>query len=279
MNDPDLGNWTYAYDALGNLISQTDARGCVVALNYDGLSRLTGKVFSGACDSTPDITYTYDAYTAGSNYGRGYRTGMTDASGRRRRRLGRAAHLHLPSPRMDQYCCRDGQLRERYHLRCGWAGAQGRTLGNNLLSTDFTYFAWTTANGQGRLQKIVTSGESTTFQDLRNTYDAMGNVLTIQDYYAGNPQTQTFTPRLRSGQAYDAADRLTTAVASGGSRGNYPSETYSYRGTTGNLSNKAGISLSYNIQKLCNMEWRTPPHAVSAAPQAETPMIMTATAT
>ncbi len=280
MNDPDLGNWTYTYDALGNLTSQTDARGCVIALSYDGLNRLTGKVFSGACDSTPDITYTYDAYTAGSNYGRGYRTGMTDASGSTSWKYdarGRVteetkvvsgagtfktqwgynsadlvAWLKYPA---DDAGGLGEQLTYTYHPQ-SWLNSasgtvtyvqstvydaagrvQGRTLGNNLLVTDYTYFAWTTANGQGRLQRIVTSGTSTTFQDLRYTYDAMGNVLTIQDYYAGNPQTQTF--------AYDAADRLTTAVASGGSGGTYPSETYSYHGTSGNLSNKAGISYTY----------------------------------
>ncbi len=27
MSDPDMGNWNYAYDALGNLTRQTDARG------------------------------------------------------------------------------------------------------------------------------------------------------------------------------------------------------------------------------------------------------------
>jgi len=82
-------------------------------------------------------------------------------------------------------------------------------------------------------------------------------VLTIKDYFAGNPQTQTFT--------YDAADRLASAVASGGSGGIYPSETYAYNGTTGNLSNKAGMSLTYNAQVICNMQARTLPHAVSAA--------------
>lgn len=81
MDDPDMGDWVYTYDALGNLKTQTDARGCVATLSYDGLNRLTDKVFSGSCNSTVDIAYDYDAFVDGSNYGRGYRTGMTDASG------------------------------------------------------------------------------------------------------------------------------------------------------------------------------------------------------
>ena len=28
MSDPDMGDWSYTYDALGNLITQTDARSC-----------------------------------------------------------------------------------------------------------------------------------------------------------------------------------------------------------------------------------------------------------
>jgi hypothetical protein len=149
---------------------------------------------------------------------------------------------------------------------------QARTLGSNILLNDYTYFGWAAEDGQaclgrspeGRLQKIVTTDDTkpaVTLQDLRYTprlcsgqaYDSVGNVLTIKDYYAGNPQTQTFTPRLRSGQAYDDADRLGTAVATGGSGGTYNSESYTlrlrsgqaYNGTTGNLTNKGGVSQSY----------------------------------
>ncbi len=52
-----------------------------------------------------------------------------------------------------------------------------------------------------------------------------------------NPQTQTFT--------YDALDRLASAVAIGGTRGTYNSQSYTYSTSTGNLSSKAGVSLPY----------------------------------
>ncbi|HLB46415.1 MAG TPA: SpvB/TcaC N-terminal domain-containing protein, partial [Anaerolineales bacterium] len=82
MTDPDMGAWSYGYDVFGNLTGQTDARGCVTTLTYDALNRLTGKTYAGpgACDSAPDVAYTYDS-TAGGNKGIGYRTGMTDGSG------------------------------------------------------------------------------------------------------------------------------------------------------------------------------------------------------
>lgn len=82
MNDPDMGSWSYGYDALGNLTSQTDARGCTITVAYDDLNRPISKTYSGpeACDPTPDVTYTYDS-TTGGNEGIGRRTGMTDGSG------------------------------------------------------------------------------------------------------------------------------------------------------------------------------------------------------
>ncbi len=93
MNDPDMGVWTYQYDAMDNLTTQVDSKNQQVHLCYDDLNRLTGKYFggSGSC-STPsgwDVTYHYDAYTAAmfsgytgpTAYGIGRRTGMDDASG------------------------------------------------------------------------------------------------------------------------------------------------------------------------------------------------------
>ncbi|MBU0493171.1 MAG: hypothetical protein KKA73_26860, partial [Chloroflexi bacterium] len=63
--------------------------------------------------------------------------------------------------------------------------------------------------------KSPQNGGSATPTDLQNlayTYDAVGNVKTIQDYnVTGGMQTQTFN--------YDALNRLSTATVSGGSGG------------------------------------------------------------
>ena len=123
-------------------------------------------------------------------------------------------------------------------------------LGSNpVIRVNYTYFSWTALNGQGRLNQM-TSGIITdldSLQDLRYTYDANGDILTIQDYKACTthkdrsgvryPQTQTFT--------YDSLDRLTSAVASGGSGGTYGLQNYTYNASTGNLASKAGVSLTY----------------------------------
>ncbi len=60
MTDTDMGTWTYTYDNIGNLKSQTDARGCVTAFNNDRLSRLLSKTYGGACSSADSLIYTYD---------------------------------------------------------------------------------------------------------------------------------------------------------------------------------------------------------------------------
>jgi len=72
-----MGDWTYTYDALGNLTSQTDARSCTTTLVYDVLNRVTDKTYGTGCPTTTAVSYTYDAGT----YGIGQRTGMTDGSG------------------------------------------------------------------------------------------------------------------------------------------------------------------------------------------------------
>ena len=54
--------------------SRTDARGIKNTYTYDNLNRLTGISYS---DTTPAVTYTYDAGTSQ----KGFRTGMTDGSG------------------------------------------------------------------------------------------------------------------------------------------------------------------------------------------------------
>jgi RHS repeat-associated protein len=82
-----------------------------------------------------------------------------------------------------------------------------RTMGSGAVQwqTQYTYYPWTTANGQGRLH-ILQSGpltNTTLLQNLTYTYDAVGNVKTIVDGVNSN-QKQCFQ--------YDPLDRLTRAT-------------------------------------------------------------------
>jgi RHS repeat-associated protein len=130
-----------------------------------------------------------------------------------------------------------------------------RIFGSNLFQTNYTYFPYTTLNGLGRLQQVTAgvTGNLTSLQDLRYTYDKIGNVLTIQDWKAGAPQTQTFT--------YDHLDRLLTAGAANGTGGTY-SESYAYS-AIGNLTSKGGTALTYAAQSSsCPAGALNKPHAV-----------------
>jgi RHS repeat-associated protein len=78
--NPETGNISYTYDANGNVITKTDARGITAIYSrptdhpIDALNRVTEVTFS---NNDPAIIYTYDL---GAN-GIGHRTNMTDASG------------------------------------------------------------------------------------------------------------------------------------------------------------------------------------------------------
>jgi hypothetical protein len=107
-----------------------------------------------------------------------------------------------------------------------------------LLQIAHTYFAWTSQGGRLQFLKSGTPGSPTSLQSFEYNYDAVGNLNWIKDYNAGGTQTHSF--------GYDVADRLTSASTSGGTNGIY-SESYTYDGTTGNLSSKTGLgTYTYN---------------------------------
>jgi YD repeat-containing protein len=63
MHDPDMGDWSYLYDANGNLTKQTDAKGQVLWFTYDTLNRRVQKDFGGTAPKalgSGDVRYTYD---------------------------------------------------------------------------------------------------------------------------------------------------------------------------------------------------------------------------
>ena len=56
-SNPESGVQSYTYDANGNVLTKTDARGIVTTNQYDALSRLQSRSFS---DGTPYYFYQYD---------------------------------------------------------------------------------------------------------------------------------------------------------------------------------------------------------------------------
>jgi RHS repeat-associated protein len=60
-NNPEAGQLNFTYDAAGNMLSRTDARGIVVTRTYDVLSRLIQESYS---DGTPSVSFSYDQTSA-----------------------------------------------------------------------------------------------------------------------------------------------------------------------------------------------------------------------
>ncbi len=261
MRDPDMGLWSYQYDPAGNLTQQTDARGCVITFGYDPLNRLTGKSYSGSCSGVP-VAYTYDAYDGTTQFGRGQRTGMTDATGSTawtydvRGRVTRevktitgvgAFTTTTTYDALDRVVTQtypDGEVVTTTYNAAGLPNtlsgastyvtnavynALGQptsvALGNGL-TTAYTYRA-----DNFRLQQLQVSN----LLNLQYTYDPVGNVKTITDTTNSN-QVQTFT--------YDALDRLVAASTNGVGQGQYQ-ESYTY-GPTGNLLTKNGVTYGYS---------------------------------
>lgn len=270
MTDPDMGYWTYAYDAL-NLISQTDARGCTTNLTYDVLNRLTGKTYSN-CPTTDSVSYGYDSTTDG-NKGYGRRTSMTDGSGStswkydsRGQVIKETKTITGAGTFMTEFTYNSAGLLKDFYYPANNTGnstypsatsygyyaqmslntvgsyvigtaydAAGRiesmTLGTSPnLIIDYNYQPWTTQGGRMNWVKVGPSTDPTHLQYLEYNYDAVGNINWIKDWKAGNPQQQSFN--------YDGLNRLTSAVVSGGS-GTY-SQTYTYNAVTGNLQSMDG---------------------------------------
>ncbi|GIK10551.1 MAG: RHS repeat protein [Chloroflexi bacterium] len=268
MDDPDMGFWQYDYDALGNLKTQTDARGCVTNIAYDELNRPTGKTYSG-CPATGAVTYAYDAGTNGK--GRRTSMGVTgadftqwtyDARGRvtseNKQITGGGqfvtAFTYNDADLPVTMTYPDGEVvtfeynnmlpvsvtgTSKYAQTIAYDSANRMIQvirGANKIDTVFTYNAWNVDNG--RLQNITSTQVSTgdPLQDLTYDYDSVGNIETIVDSLSGL-QTQAFT--------YDALDRLTNSSVTGGSNGLY-SESYTYNATNGNLKTKGGVTYTYN---------------------------------
>jgi len=77
LTDPLTGNsqWnsSYSYDNNSNLTQKVDARNLSISYSYDALNRATFRDYS---DTTPDVTYTYDA----ANYSKGRLTQVSSSA-------------------------------------------------------------------------------------------------------------------------------------------------------------------------------------------------------
>ena len=188
MTDPDMGYWMYQYDALGNLKTQTDARGCSTALAYDRLNRLTGKTFANCSGTNPPVTFTYDASSA-TNSGKGRRTGMTDTSG----------------TTTWEYDLRGRMIHENRHI-------VDQLDDNRDLGIYHTYWSYNPDNSVQ--QMVYPNGETVNF-----AYHPQGTIKQVSSIQDATDITQYYV----SATSYDAAGRAIRRVL-----GNGINQTYTY---------------------------------------------------
>jgi len=257
MSDPDMGNWSYAYDALGQLKRQTDAKGQVSTLAYDKLGRMVNR-------SEPDLvsSWTYDACTKGvgklctAASDNGYsRTLAYDT-------LGRVAsvatvvdtsysigYAYDGNGRLAQTTYPTGFVARNVYTSLGYlwkvtdaggslywqansVSAMGKvlneTLGNGLTGTN-------TYDALERLTGNTVAGGGGTLQQFAYTYDTIGNLTQRVDAVDGN-LTEGFVYDRLNRLTYDSGANLSTRAFGYDALGNMISKsdagTYTYPGAT-----------------------------------------------
>ncbi|RJQ16385.1 MAG: hypothetical protein C4560_09415, partial [Nitrospiraceae bacterium] len=229
MDDPDMGHWTYQYDANGNLTSQTDAKSQTITFTYDALNRIILKDYP----TGTDITYIYDEIFSSNPKGR--LTTLTDNSGTtgfyydsmgqitkmvktiasdqstyttqtQYDPLGRVKKIIYPdTSEIDYTYDGNGNVKDIKSGAQTYATYNSyNALGNPLL---ITYGNGVTTTYQyhsenNRLFTITTNKQTTGLMNLSYYYDWAGNITKIQDHLDGT-KTRSY--------AYDDLDRLIEA--------------------------------------------------------------------
>ena len=92
--DPNTGTWRYVYNAAGDLVGTSDARGCGANYAYDNVGRLISEDYSPCEDhhepyvsDDPEVTYVYDEPgSSGLNYSIGRLVAVEDRGARTKTR-------------------------------------------------------------------------------------------------------------------------------------------------------------------------------------------------
>jgi RHS repeat-associated protein len=296
MTDPDMGNWAYGYDAAGNLISQRDARGWWLYLEYDGLNRLIRKR-RDATNGPVLAEWTYDTLKKGMLSSSVAYTGLgnvqVSALGYDARNRATAQQWSIPTQgvfRFDYtYDAANNLISTRYPG--GNAGQQGEIVTRSYLpqtgqlgsvvSDDGTRFVdYTLYNPAGQLteQRHDSGANGLT---RRITYDPntlrtsrlyagsggqSANLLDLNVSYDSNGNITSLIDNVNSAQkqcfGYDWLNRLTGAfTGDAGCSSFVNSGIGAYNHTyvynaIGNITSNAGNSYVYGSGK---------PHAVTAA--------------
>ena len=144
-NLPAIKSWRYAYNANGDLVGTSDARGCGANYSYDAGGRITGEDYSpctadqATYTTSNEVSYLYDtpdpAAPVGGIHGVPAEPSVARGSAlvgerslrqddKRVRRTG-SGDVSRPAPRSPDRGARAAVVRAALHVRCGGPGGDG----------------------------------------------------------------------------------------------------------------------------------------------------------
>lgn len=287
MADADMGSWSYFYNALGELIRQTDAKAQTVSMVYDKLGRLTSR-------TEPDLvsTWTYDSCAKGI----GKLCSVSSDNGYARNHsydsLGRPTTLAVTvdagytvtttyvasgadAGKVDTVTYPTGFSVKNVYNSYGYLWKVQRT--NNADTT--VYWQANSQNAAGSVtSELLGNGLTTT-----RTYDALFRMTAIASSNAGGAvhnhaysfdaignviQRQDSTQGVTENFAFDVLNRLTSASGPG-----LTTRSFDYN-AIGNITYKSDVG-TYTYPSLTSAR----PHAVSSVSGSGNPYSVTATYT
>jgi len=279
IQSPDTGAISYVYDAAGNAVQRTDAKGIASTSTYDALNRRTATTYA---DSSLNVAYFYDDPNSTTGCSSSYPIGrltrivesavtttycydargnvvqkrqtqgtQTDAISYTYSLAGRLASILTPSGTSVQYA-RDaaGRISGATVLPPGVTGAGAGNVVSNITYLPFgPITSYTLGNGQVVARTYdanyaVTDVVSPVL-NLHFARDAMGNITALGNSPGANPATETYS--------YDPLYRLTGISGPSGAA----IEAYTYSKAGDRLSkSSAGLATgTYGYQT--NTHWLT----------------------
>jgi RHS repeat-associated protein len=198
--NPESGTITYAYDAAGNVITRTDARGIITTYRYDVLHRLTGKSYG---DGTPTVTFVYDTCPAS-----GCPSGVTPQL-----TVGRMVESAVPNAQTFYSYDPMGRAANQWQCTPGHCGTSFYALGYNYdlngdLISSSNGFGTTLTSAYDTAARLT--GVASNLSDAAHPANLLSN---IQYNAPGLPRLETLGNNVTQALIYDTRLRLASLTA------------------------------------------------------------------
>lgn len=227
MDDPDMGIWQYAHDALGNLRWQKDAKGQQVSMSYDRLNRITMRTDSYATTEADTTVWSYYGINAG---------------------YGERGKLHKITRTTDNYSEFNAYdtLGRPLSVTTMFAGSPAYTV-SSVYDSDYP-----------RVDHVVypaasNNGNTTNFKK-KNIYDPYGFLIKVVDQ--DNPSTVFWEPVFANADGKITLENVNNNTITT-ARGFNPATGVIQTISTGAGTNSDIQNLEYVFDSLGNLERRT----------------------